>query len=50
MGNVPAESAIPMDVENVRSRVGLKNWESTKTILSELVLLKKILGEKTSKG
>ncbi len=43
-------SPIPMDVENVRSRAGLKNWESTKSILLEMVLQGSILGQKTTKS
>lgn len=31
-------SPVPMDVENVRLRAGMKNWESTKSILLEMVL------------
>ncbi len=44
------ESPIPMDVENVRLRAGLKNWESTKAILLEMVLQGLILGQKTTKS
>jgi hypothetical protein len=44
------ESAMPMDVENVRLSVGLKNWESTKAILLEMVLRGEILGQKTTKS
>ncbi len=44
------ESPIPMDVENVRFRAGLKNWESTKAILLEMVLQGSILGQKTTKS
>jgi hypothetical protein len=43
-------SAIPMDVENVRVRAGLKNWESTKAILLEMVLRGEISGQKTTKS
>ena len=48
--DVLAESTMPMDVENVRSGAGLKNWESTKALLLEMVLQGNILGEKTTKG
>jgi hypothetical protein len=48
--DVLAESTMPMDVENVRSGAGLKNWESTKSILLEMVLQEKIHGQKTTKG
>jgi hypothetical protein len=44
------ESEIPMDVENVRLRAGLKSWESTKAILLEMVLQGSILGQKTTKS
>jgi hypothetical protein len=44
------ESEIPMDVENVRLKAGLKNWESTKSILLEMVLQGSILGQKTTKS
>jgi hypothetical protein len=48
--NVLSEARMPMDVENIRSKTGLKNWESTKSILLELVLQGTILGQKTTKG
>jgi hypothetical protein len=48
--NVLSESMMPMDVENIRLKTGLKNWESTKSILLELVLQGTILGQKTTKG
>jgi hypothetical protein len=48
--DVLAESTMPMDVENVRQRSGLKNWESTKAILLEMVLLGAIAGQQTTKG
>ncbi len=48
--NVLSEAKMPMDVENVRLKTGLKNWESTKSILLELVLQEKILGQKTTRG
>ena len=44
------ESEIPMDVENVRVKAGLKNWESTKAILLEMVLQGSVLGQKTTKS
>lgn len=47
---VLAESKIPMDVENIREQSGLKNWESTKSILLEMVLQGTILGQRTTKG
>jgi len=39
-----------MDVENVRLKAGLKNWESTKAILLEMVLQGAIQGQKTTKS
>jgi hypothetical protein len=48
--NVLSEAKMPMDVENVRLKTGLKNWESTKSILLELVIQGRILGQKTTKG
>ncbi len=47
---VLSNSTMPMDVENVRTKSGLKNWESTKAILLELVLQGVIRGEKTTKS
>jgi hypothetical protein len=43
-------SALPMDVENVRLKTNLKNWESTKAILLEMVLQGLIAGQKTTKS
>jgi hypothetical protein len=50
IASVLKESQIPMDVENIRARAGLKNWESTKAILLEMVLQGSILGQKTTKS
>lgn len=50
ISNILRESSIPMDVENVRMRAGLKNWESTKAILLEMVLQGAIQGQKTTKS
>ena len=47
---VLSDAKMPMDVENVRLQTGLKNWESTKSILLEMVLQGSIAGEKTTKG
>ena len=47
---VLSDAKMPMDVENVRLKTGLKNWESTKSILLELVLQGAIFGEKTTRG
>ena len=47
---VLADAKMTMDVENVRLQSGLKNWESTKSILLEMVLQGNIAGQKTTKG
>ena len=43
-------SSVPMDVENVRLRAGMKNWESTKSILLEMALLRSVSAKKTSRS
>jgi hypothetical protein len=48
--DVLEKSMIPMDVENVRVRSGLKNWESTKALLLEMTLQGVIQGQKTTKS
>jgi hypothetical protein len=48
--HVLSGAPIPMDVENVRIRSGLKNWESTKALLLELVVEGLISGQKTTKS
>jgi len=47
---VLTEAKMPMDVENVRMQLGMKNWESTKSNLLEMVLQGSIEGQKTTKG
>ena len=48
--HVLSSASIPMDVENVRIKSGLKNWESTKALLLELVVEGMISGQKTTKS
>ncbi len=48
--HVLSGAPIPMDVENVRIKSGLKNWESTKALLLELVVEGLISGQKTTKS
>src|SRR6266699_5401639 len=48
--HVLSGAPIPMDVENVRIKSGLKNWESTKALLLELVVEGIISGQKTTKS
>jgi hypothetical protein len=43
-------SLVPMDIENVRLSAGMKNWESTKAILLEMVLQGSIRGQRTSRS
>jgi hypothetical protein len=45
-----AVNDIPTDVENLRKKVGLKNWESTKALTIELFAEGKIAGAKTTRG
>jgi hypothetical protein len=40
----------PMDVENVRLKAGMKNWESTKSILLEMLLQGSISGHRTARS
>ena len=39
-----------VDVENVRKKAGMNNWESTKALLLELTLEGKLIGHHTTKG
>ncbi len=48
--HVLSGAPIPMDVENVRIKSGLKNWESTKALLLELFVGGLISGQKTTKS
>jgi len=48
--HVLSGATIPMDVENVRIKSGLKNWESTKALLLELVVEGIISVQKTTKS
>ena len=43
-------SPCPMDVENVRLSAGMKNWESTKSILLEMVLQGSIRARRTARS
>jgi hypothetical protein len=43
-------SPVPMDVENVRLNAGMKNWESTKSILLEMLLQGLIHGQRTTRS
>jgi len=48
--SVLAKSPKPMDIENVRVTAGLKNWESTKSILLEMLLQGMISGHRTGRS
>jgi hypothetical protein len=43
-------SPVPLDVENVRLNAGMKNWESAKSILLEMVLEGAVQSKRTSKS
>jgi hypothetical protein len=43
-------SSMPMDIENVRVRAGIKSWVTSKSILLELLWEGKISGQKTTKS
>jgi len=43
-------SSIPMDIENVRVRAGIKSWVTSKSTLLELLCEGKISGQKTTKS
>lgn len=44
------KSQIPMDIENVRVRAGMKSWVTSKSVLLELLCEGKISGQKTTKS
>lgn len=48
--NVLKDSSIPMDIENVRVRAGIKSWVTSKSVLLELLWEGKISGQKTTKS
>ena len=43
-------SPIPMDIENVRVKTGIKSWVTSKSTLLELLCEGKISGQKTTKS
>jgi hypothetical protein len=47
---VVRNSPIPMDIENVRVRTGIKSWVTSKAVLLELLCEGKISGQKTTKS
>jgi len=47
---VVGNSPIPMDIENIRVKAGIKSWSTAKATLLELVLERRILGTKTTKS
>jgi hypothetical protein len=44
------EASMPLDVENIRARANIKNWQTAHKHLLELLVDKKISGQKTSHG
>ena len=48
--NVIQKADRPLSIENVRTRVGIKIWETAKALLLELLVEGKILGLKTGKS
>ena len=44
------EAEQPIDAENVRIKAGIANWQTCLKHLLELVVAKKIMGEKTTKS
>ena len=44
------DSSIPMDIENIRVKTGIKSWATAKATLLELVLERRVLGTKTTKS
>lgn len=44
------DSSIPMDIENVRVRAGIKSWVTSKSVLLELLCEGIISGQKTTKS
>ena len=43
-------SPIPVDIENVRVRAGIKSWVTSKSVLLELLCEGRISGQKTTKS
>ena len=48
--NILSGAALPLDVENVRVKAGIKNWQTAHKHLLQLVIENKISGQKTSHG
>lgn len=48
--NAIAESKLPIDVENIRVKAGLKAWIQCKALCMELMAERKISGQKTTKS
>jgi hypothetical protein len=47
---VLSEVSIPQDVEHIRAKADIKNWQTAHKHLLELLLEGKICGQKTSHG
>ena len=48
--SVLKKAKYPMDVEKIRDEAGIKNWQTAKANLLELMINGSILGQKTSKS
>jgi len=48
--HVLRNSSMPMDIENVRVKAGIKSWVTSKSVLLELLCEGKISGQKTTKS
>ncbi len=48
--NVVREADMPLGIETIRKKAGIKIWETSKAILLELVIQGKISGMKTGKS
>ena len=43
-------SPIPMAIETIRVKTGIKSWVTTKSLLLELLIENRIFGQKTTKS
>jgi hypothetical protein len=47
---VLSQAEKPMDIYNIKVKAGIKNWETCKAILLELLIEGKIKGQRSTKG
>jgi hypothetical protein len=48
--SVLSSTNLPLDVEKIRVKAGIKNWQTAKAVLLELMIRRTISGRKTSKS